>query len=282
VQICGDGKKAEYRVNIRTSVSPSPAALRQVLGDNLRQLCRDIPSVSKLCTEIGVNRTQFNRYLSGEAFPRPDVLHRICSRFGVDANILLVPLQPRERDPMEIATDALYQDVMSLNRRPFDHYLLPDAMYRFWRMSFQRPGAVYSSLARISTRDGTKHWKATDVFAAPIRGGSPRFARTNQSKGVMFQHFDGVSLICATSIESTFNLTFFEYGLAGQTRYYTGLSFLTRRRTMDSNRLSVTVMERLPEEPALWRQVARASGLGDAADVPPEVLAALQRLPDRI
>jgi transcriptional regulator with XRE-family HTH domain len=256
--------------------------MRQVLGENLKQLCQEIPSVSKLCAEIGVNRTQFNRYLSGEAFPRPDVLYRICTRFGVDANILLEPLAPRVRDPMEMATDALYRDVMSMNRRPFDHYLLPDAMYRFWRISFQRPGAVYSSMARIYTEDGTKRWKATDVFASPVRSGTPRHARTSQSRGVMFQHFDGVSLICATSIESTFNLTFFEYGLAGQTKYYTGLSFLTRRRTMDSNRLSITVMERLPDDPSIWRDVARKSGLGDASAVPPEVMGALQRLPDRI
>ena len=30
--------------------------------------------LTELCREIGVNRTQFNRYLSGNAFPRPDVL----------------------------------------------------------------------------------------------------------------------------------------------------------------------------------------------------------------
>lgn len=262
--------------------APSPAALRQVLGDNLRLLCSDGGSVTKLCAEIGVNRTQFNRYLSGEAFPRPDVLYRICAKFGVDANILLHPLQPRVRDQMEIATDALYRDVMALNRRPFDHYLLPDAMYRFWRMSFQRPGMVYSSIAWIYTRDGVKHWKATDVFSDAVRPGTRRFARTSQFRGVMFQHFDGVSLICATSIESTFNLTFFEYGLAGQTKYYTGLSFLTRRRTMDSNRLSITVMERLPDDRKAWRQVARTAGICSPDVVPKEVLEALQRLPDRI
>jgi transcriptional regulator with XRE-family HTH domain len=263
-------------------VQPTPAALRQVLGDNLRLLCRDLGSVTKLCTEIGVNRTQFKRYISGEAFPRPDVLYRICTRFGVDANILLHPIQPRVRDLMEVATDALYRNVMSLNRRPFDHYLLPDGMYHFWRMSFQKPGKVYSGIAWIHTRDGVKHWKATDVFADPVRAGTRRFARISQSKGVMFQHFDGVSLICATSIESTFNLTFFEYGLAGQTRYYTGLSFLTRRRTMDSNRLSITVMEKLPDDAAVWRRVARTAGISSAGDVPQAVLDALQRLPDRI
>lgn len=262
--------------------APSPAVLRQVLGDNLRLLCQNVPSVSTLCREIGVNRTQFNRYLSGEAFPRPDVLYRICRRFDVDANILLEPLQAREPEPMQAATEVLHRDVLSLIRRPFDHYLMPDAMYRFWRISFQRPGSVYTSMARIYTQNGIKLFKATDVFHGPVRPGSKRYARTNTFRGVMFQHFDGVSLICATAIDSTFNLTFFEYGLAGQTRYYTGLSFLTRRRTLDSNRLSVTVMERLPNEPSLWRRAAREAGLRDASQVPSEVLEALQRLPDRI
>lgn len=70
----------------------SPAELRSMFGANLRQLARRYPSVAALCRQLGINRTQFNRYLSGESFPRPDVLDRICRFFGVDARILLKPL----------------------------------------------------------------------------------------------------------------------------------------------------------------------------------------------
>ncbi|MEL7204029.1 MAG: helix-turn-helix transcriptional regulator, partial [Pseudomonadota bacterium] len=65
--------------------SNNPAAVRQVFGDNLRLLTRRYKSVSGVCRELGVNRTQFNRYLAGESFPRPDVLQQICSFFDVDA-----------------------------------------------------------------------------------------------------------------------------------------------------------------------------------------------------
>lgn len=70
----------------------TPEELRTMLGENLRQLVSGYPSVSEVCRRLGINRTQFNRYLSGESFPRPDVLDRICRFFGIDARILLTPL----------------------------------------------------------------------------------------------------------------------------------------------------------------------------------------------
>ena len=52
-----------------------------MFGRNLRLLGQPYASVSALCRELGINRTQFNRYLSGESFPRPDILQRICAYF---------------------------------------------------------------------------------------------------------------------------------------------------------------------------------------------------------
>ncbi len=69
--------------------APTPQQVRDRFGKNLRILISREPSVSQVCRNIGVNRTQFLRYLSGEAHPRPDVLQRICKHFGVDARILL-------------------------------------------------------------------------------------------------------------------------------------------------------------------------------------------------
>jgi len=69
----------------------SPHELRNLLSQNLQALTRD-RVVSKVARDAQINRTQFNRYLSGESFPRPDILDRICRYFDVDANILLRPL----------------------------------------------------------------------------------------------------------------------------------------------------------------------------------------------
>ena len=63
-----------------------------MFGANLRQLASAYPSISELSRQLGINRTQFNRYLSGESFPRPDVLARICRFCEVDARVLLEPV----------------------------------------------------------------------------------------------------------------------------------------------------------------------------------------------
>ena len=69
-----------------------PVEVRGIFGANLRQLSGRYPSIAGLCRELGINRTQYNRYLSGESFPRPDVLQRICTFFDTDARILLEPV----------------------------------------------------------------------------------------------------------------------------------------------------------------------------------------------
>ena len=63
-----------------------------MFGANLRKLAEGYSSISDLSRQLGINRTQFNRYLSGESFPRPDVLARICAFFDVDARVLLEPV----------------------------------------------------------------------------------------------------------------------------------------------------------------------------------------------
>jgi transcriptional regulator with XRE-family HTH domain len=80
----------------------SPQELRVLLSSNLRILTKD-RVVSKICQTAKINRTQFNRYLSGESFPRPDILDRICRYFEVDANILLRPLGETPETPERIA-----------------------------------------------------------------------------------------------------------------------------------------------------------------------------------
>ncbi|KIC28335.1 helix-turn-helix domain-containing protein [Leisingera sp. ANG-M6] len=83
------------------------------LSANLRLLCSYGRSVSDVCRRIGINRQQFNKYLTGQTAPSLATLRRICDFFGVDeAEILqehsafakLVRLRPpvlnRSEDPL--------------------------------------------------------------------------------------------------------------------------------------------------------------------------------------
>ena len=104
----------------------STRELYGIFADNLRLLTQGQRSVSELCRELGVNRTQFNRYLSGQASPRPEVLQRICSHFGVDGRILLEPLhslhdtRAEQLQPFNAIFDYLYRgrELLALRSPP--------------------------------------------------------------------------------------------------------------------------------------------------------------------
>lgn len=61
------------------------------LAENLRLLCSFRPSVSQVGRELGVNRSQFNRYLAGTSLPRAGLMRRICDYFGVEPYELSMP-----------------------------------------------------------------------------------------------------------------------------------------------------------------------------------------------
>jgi transcriptional regulator with XRE-family HTH domain len=61
------------------------------LPENLRLLCSHYRSVAEVCRRIGVNRQQFNKYLSGQTTPSLFNLRRIGDFFGIDETELLLP-----------------------------------------------------------------------------------------------------------------------------------------------------------------------------------------------
>lgn len=63
-----------------------------IFGKNLRKLCATRPSISAVSQDLDIGRVQFGRLLTGHSFPKPFVLERICAYFGVDARILLEPM----------------------------------------------------------------------------------------------------------------------------------------------------------------------------------------------
>ena len=251
-----------------------------ILGDNLRMLCRDAPSISELCRTIGVNRTQFNRYLNGTAFPRPDVLFRICRHFAVEANILLHRLpDPTLQEPaLPPPQGRLVIDA----QRPFDHYLLPDGIYLYWRKSFRQPDLAYCGMALIHSKAGEKLWKGYDIHDIAIRTGTKRFSRSTRYDGRLIQQFDGFALLSRTPYNDQMNVTYFEYGLDALPDYYSGISFVTRRRLSEANRLTAIVMQRLPDTCTARLAAARSCGTRPLDTLSAHVRAALDRVPDRL
>jgi transcriptional regulator with XRE-family HTH domain len=52
-------------------------------ADNLRALCARHGSIAAVCTGMGMNRQQFNKYLAGSTLPNAPALEKICAFFAV-------------------------------------------------------------------------------------------------------------------------------------------------------------------------------------------------------
>jgi transcriptional regulator with XRE-family HTH domain len=77
-------------------VDQSPEKIAD-FSTNLRFLCERQGTISNLCRRIGLNRQQFNKYLSGLHLPSPQNLRLIANFFGLGVSILF-------SDPEEFRT----------------------------------------------------------------------------------------------------------------------------------------------------------------------------------
>ncbi len=75
-----------------------------LFAENMRLLVPKGTNISKLCRDLDINRTQFNRYLNEGAIPNPQVLVKICDHFNVDARIITEPLYDVQMDRAKVET----------------------------------------------------------------------------------------------------------------------------------------------------------------------------------
>ncbi len=78
-------------------------------ANNLRALTARKSSIAQVCRDLGMNRQQFNKYLSGTTFPAPPTLQKISDYFGVDKRSMFEPRTNRqsivkwdELDPLSV------------------------------------------------------------------------------------------------------------------------------------------------------------------------------------
>lgn len=64
---------------------------RTNFSKTLKALCETKGSINRVCLELGINRQQFAKYLSGSTLPSIYVVQRIADYFEVDASIFFIP-----------------------------------------------------------------------------------------------------------------------------------------------------------------------------------------------
>ncbi|MEO3414228.1 helix-turn-helix transcriptional regulator [Roseovarius sp. CAU 1744] len=259
-------QKTQHRGRDR---SPDPAELRGIFGQNLRHLSAAYPSVSGLCRDLGINRTQFNRYLSGESFPRPDVLHQICSFFGVDARILL----ERVEDIGPATSDLLNHPMLAQFFGPepvaVDERLFPNGFYRFVRQAFIGTHDFMTGLVFVKRDGGYTFLRGYEPRQAIRKQGLSTNPQAREFRGLVMRQEEGVMAIVTHRNALACSLNFLTPERSFQSNLWEGYATRTVREKVTGRRATRMVYEHLGTDRAAIFRAARGAGLIPREEVPP-------------
>ncbi|MBY6166134.1 helix-turn-helix domain-containing protein [Pseudooceanicola nitratireducens] len=238
-----------------------PAGIRNIFGANLRQLSSQYPSIAGLCRELGINRTQYNRYLSGESFPRPDVLHRICEFFSKDARILLEPVDAIPDGNSELLNHPSIREFLGQNSTNVPEETVPSGLYRFSRRSFVDDTVAMMGMLLVFREDGYTFLRGYEAKDAMEQQGLPTTGPAREFRGIFLLQEEGVANIAARRGSITCSYQFLSRYPSMDGHFLEGYSARSVRETIRSRRVERTVYEHLGTNLSAIRHTARNGGL---------------------
>ncbi len=246
-----------------------------MFGANLRTLASGYPSISELARRLGINRTQFNRYLAGDSFPRPDVLARICDFFEVDARVLLDPVGSFEAAESVLTGPELGAFLgagAQVDERDF-----PTGFYRFTRKSFVDQSRYAQGLVWVwRNRAGHCFVRGYEAREAMQQQGLTSGASLREFRGLVLRQENAITMNISRrgAMTATFNMLLPEASF--ESNFWVGYVARTVPESISAQRVVRMVYEHLGRGPARALPVARAAGLIPASEVPSFHLAKLQ------
>ncbi|MCF6232112.1 MAG: helix-turn-helix transcriptional regulator [Rhodobacteraceae bacterium] len=243
-----------------TKPTRSPAELRDMFGANLRLLSRKYPSISELSRQLKINRTQFNRYLSGESFPRPDVLDRICAFFEVDARILLEPVESIANQSHVLTGSVLAEFVgVGVNDVPQDAF--PSGFFRFSRRSFINTSQFIVGLVYVFREEDHTFVRGYEAKDAMLQQGLTAGIRAREFRGYVTRQEEGVALVVSRRNSMTCSFNYLARVASFENNYWVGYVTRTVRESASGSRAVRLVYEHLGQNKSDIYEVARESGL---------------------
>jgi transcriptional regulator with XRE-family HTH domain len=242
-----------------TSQNRSPAELRNMFGANLRQLSQQYPSISELSRQLGINRTQFNRYLSGESFPRPDVLDRICRFFDVDARILLDPVDNLPNSG-QVVNGAFLAEFLGRGVYQLAEEFFPSGFYRFARRSFINSDKFVMGLVYVFRKEGVTYIKGFEAKEAMLSQGLATTPASREFRGYVSSHEDGVAFVIARRKSMTYSFNYLARVASLENNFWSGYVARTVRDGGVGERVTRMVYEHLGRDTRQILDTARTAG----------------------
>ena len=245
----------------------TPSRIRNIFGDNLRELAREFDSVTAVAQALDINRTQFNRYLSGDSFPRPDVLARICAFFGVDARILLEPLATLQPDP--VPSPPFLDGYVAAGAQHLSESIFPSGFYRFSRRSFIDADRFVVGLVHVFRRDDYTFLRGYETRTAMRMQSLPTDAPLREFRGVVLQQQEGIAILASRKNAMTTSFNYLDRVASFDNNYWVGYVSRTVPESMVGVRVTRLVYEHLPHNSADVMRAARGCGFYTSDELEP-------------
>lgn len=174
--------------------------MNEDLALNLRLLCSYYRSIAEVCRRLGINRPQFNRYLSGRYKPSASTLRRFCDFFGVEVHEMLLPhsqfqrlIEVRPRQPASAPgmDESIQKHLLMLTQAGsagLDRYL---GYYFEYYLSMSMPGKLLRNLVCIEQQGDQYVFQRTERM--PTHPGEPTFH--NRYQGLAWLLTDRLFLV---------------------------------------------------------------------------------------
>lgn len=254
-----------------------------VFGTNLRMLCDRRGAQSEAARAIGISRGQFQRFLKGTSFPKPDQLKIICDHFSVDARILTEPLDSKRvratADRQDGADAAQVNPGMAeavayacATQDYFEQSSeFPDGLYLCWRHSMSQPEKVACTLMLVKTLRLARVVRGLDLRSMYV--GQAAAVGTREFKGILYRQQFGYSVIFYHAKPTmVVSQTFISpVGTVKSGLLLFGFTVLGRLEYPGLSRMSRCVWQRVERNWPAAMAAARQQGLMAAEDVPSNI-----------
>jgi transcriptional regulator with XRE-family HTH domain len=262
------GTTYTYEAPFMSAQLKNPSELRNMFGENLRTLAKDFPSISELSRQLGINRTQFNRYLSGESFPRPDVLARICHFFKVDARVLLEEVEKIQSTASPMSSGFL-AEFLGIGAHSLTDETFPTGFYRFSRRSFMETNKFVIGLVFVKREASNTYIRGYEAKAAMAPQGLPADSYSREFRGMVLEQDEGVAALVSRRNSMTSSFNYLHRVPSFENNFWVGYATRTVRESSAGDRATRLVYEHLGSDLSKARDAAKSTGYCDTDDLNP-------------
>jgi transcriptional regulator with XRE-family HTH domain len=167
-------------------------SIHSTFAENLRSKCMEHESIAAVCSGIGINRQQFNKYLAGSALPNAITLRKICKYLDVPEQALFLgDPSPVPRSKERVQFNGLPSEPFSLlgglcsTNLNEETELCPGAYYCYFPLQ-NAPGLLLRSLVLVRKRQGVTTFVRFTVFPSSNR--SAKYLAAGKHRGIVFSN----------------------------------------------------------------------------------------------